>query len=109
MVFPSLFDSTNTSGLAAFLQALFELVQIVFSSVLDSVDLERADELAKRLLISVPTVFNETKPKYHYALGHIVLCLRRHGPSPFWSGFAFESRLGDLKRACLMVANNKGI
>lgn len=35
--------------------------------------------------------------------------LLRHGPSAYWSSFAFESRLGDLKRACLKVGNNLGV
>lgn len=90
---------------------LFELMQIVCSSVLDKHDISRAEHLAKQLLSQTPHIFVDfgNKPKFHYGLGHIALMLERHGPTPFWSSFAFESRLGDLKRACLLVANNKGV
>lgn len=111
MVKPVLFAATNKSALSDFAKKLYELVQVVFSAAFDEQDLSRAEFLSFELLKAVPTVFADfgDKPKFHYALGHIAETLRRHGPSPFWSSFALESRLGDLKRACLLVANNKGV
>lgn len=90
---------------------LYELMQIVLSSVVDDQDITRVEELGAWLLAKVPVVFPDfgNKPKFHYGLAHIGLSLRRHGPTPYWSSFAFESRLGELKRACLLVSNNHGV
>lgn len=111
VVLPQLYDSANHSQLSVYARYLFELVQIVFSSSLEDADLQRADYLSTCLLQSTPVVFTDfgNKPKFHYALAHVATTLRRHGPSPYWSSFALESRLGDLKRACLLVANHKGV
>ena len=110
IVMPDVFSVSN-SVLSSFAEGLYELMQIVFSSVLDDKDLERCLHLSQRLLVSVPSVFVDfgDKPKFHYGFAHIHMMLQRHGPTPFWSSFAFESRLGDLKKACLLVANNKSV
>ena len=42
-----------------------------------------------------------------YTNAHLLFC--RHGPSPYRSCFAFESRLRDFKDCALLVANNKGV
>ena len=106
---PDLFSSDST--LSQFANKLFEVVQIVFSSVIEDADIARLESLCRFLLPRIPDVFTDfgNKPKFHYALGHCALMLQRHGPAAFWSSFAFESRLGDLKRACLLVANNTGV
>ena len=108
---PSLYRATNVTPLAVFARQLYELAQLVFSTVLDEDDLTRAEFLGHQLLSSVPSLFADfgQKPKFHYAFAHIGTTLRRHGPTPFWSSFGFESRLGDVKRACLLVANNHGV
>lgn len=108
---PTLYDKANKSPLARLARFMYELVQLVFSSVLDKSDIERAEYLGHELLQAVPVIFPDfgQKPKFHYSFAHIGTTLQRHGPSPFWSGFAFESRLGDLKRACLLVSNNHGV
>ena len=110
-VLPELFS--GQSQLSLFAVRLFELVQLVFASVLEADDVARMVALCKLLLPAVPDVFPAenfgSKPKFHYGLGHIATCIERHGPSAFWSSFAFESRLGDLKRACLLVGNNKSV
>lgn len=106
---PALFS--GSSPLCLFAQRLYEATQLVFSSVLDSDDIARLEMLCRLLLSEVPAIFPEfgDKPKFHYGFAHVVLCIQRHGPSPYWSSFAFESRLGDLKRACILVGNNKGV
>lgn len=109
--YPTLFADANKSPLAVFARFMYELVQLVLSTVLDKTDIERAEYLGHELLQAVPALFSDfgQKPKFHYGLAHIGTTLERHGPTPCWSGFAFESRLGDLKRACLLVANNRGV
>lgn len=111
LVLPSLFDTASELSLPMFAVRLYELMQIVLSSVVDDQDITRVEELGAWLLAKVPVVFPDfgNKPKFHYGLAHIGLSLRRHGPTPYWSSFAFESRLGELKRACLLVSNNHGV
>ena len=109
-VYPPLFSSSNESD-HMFAKRLYELAQIVFLSCIEDADVTRAEFLGHQLLAQVPVLFADfgQKPKFHYAFAHIGTTLRRHGPSPYWSSFSFESRLGDLKRACLLVANNHGV
>lgn len=109
--YPRLFRKDNADGLAVFARYLYELTLIVFGTIVDADDVKRAGFLGNELLKRVPALFEDfgQKPKFHYAFAHIATTLSRHGPTPYWSSFSFESRLGDLKRACLLVANNHGV
>lgn len=110
-VLPKLFEDRNKDVHALFAQKLYEVTQTAFSSVVDKTDLLRLKDLCIWLLAHVPAVFIDfgNKPKFHYAFAHTVLSLERHGPSPYWSSFAFEARLGELKRTCLLIGNNKSV
>ena len=62
----------NDSLISQFAVRLFEVTQLMFTSVLERADIDRLDSLCRWLLPRVPDVFVDfgNKPKFHYALAH---------------------------------------